>query len=252
MEGCRRKGKGEGGQPLECLSSPQSQPGTTVFLPARQPYRPPSVPAPAPEWRGAGIAASAALAAPFSPHPGTVHQAARRRRRMRGDHRQAAGALQQAGWVGRHLQRDGGALAPAVSPASRPLPGAGRGGWDAPGRWLLRSDRQRWRKHGRAGTAARPREVPRGWGSEGHARINPLPSPPRRGLGSPRPLPGAAAAGTAPSRKPPPWMGSPHTCTWGLARTPALPSRSPSRSLRTTAASRLKSGGGGGVGLQPP
>lgn len=185
MEGCRRKGKREGGQPLERLSSPQSQPGTTVFLPARQPNRPPSVPAPAPEWRDGGIAAStsAALAAPFSPHPGTVHQAARRRKRMRGDHRQAAGALWQAGWVGRHLQRDGGALALAVSPASLPLPCAGRGGWDVQGRWLLRSDRQRWRKHGRAGTAARPRGVLLRWGSEGHARINPLPPPPRRGLG---------------------------------------------------------------------
>lgn len=169
-------------KPLERLSSPQSQPGTTVFLPARQPNRPPSVPAPAPEWSGGGIATSAALAAPFSPHPGAVHQAARRRR-LRGDHRQAAGALWQAGWAGRHLQRDGGALAPAVSPASLPFPCAGRGGWDAPGRWLLRSDRQRWRKHGRAGTAARPRGVPLGWGSEGHARINPLPPPPRRGLG---------------------------------------------------------------------
>lgn len=106
MEGCRRKGKREGGQPLERLSSPQSQPGTTAFLSVRQPSRTPSVPAPAPEWRGGGIAASAALAAPFSPHPGTVHQAARRR--MRGDHRQAAGTLWQAGRVGRHLQRDGG------------------------------------------------------------------------------------------------------------------------------------------------
>lgn len=101
---------------------------------------------------------------------------------MRGNHRQAAGALWQAGWVGKHLQRAGGALALAVSPASLPFPCAGRGGWDAPGRWLLRSDRQRWRKHGRAGTAARPRGVPLGWGSEGHARINPLPPSPRRGL----------------------------------------------------------------------
>lgn len=175
--------KGKGRQPFERLPSAQSQPDTTVFLPAQQPNRPPSVPAPAPECRGGGIAARAALAAPFSPHPGTVHQAGRRRRRMRGDHRQAAGALQQAGWVGKHLQRDGGALALAVPPASRPLPCAGGGGWDAPGRWLLRSDRQRWRKHGRAGTAARPRGMPLGWGSEGHASINPLPPPPRRGLG---------------------------------------------------------------------
>lgn len=101
-----KREKEKGGCPLERLSSPQSQPGTTVFLPARQPSRPPSVPAPAPEWRGGGIAARAALAAPFFPHPGTVHQAARRRR-MRGDHRQGTGALWQAGWVGRHLQRDG-------------------------------------------------------------------------------------------------------------------------------------------------
>lgn len=82
-----------------------------------------------------------------------------------------------------HLRRGGGAVGLA---ASLPLPGAAEGDGM---RWedgCSAATRQRWRKHGRAGRAARPRWVLLGWG--GHARrgtprINPLPPPPRRELG---------------------------------------------------------------------
>lgn len=200
--------KGKGRQPFERLPSAQSQPDTTVFLPAQQPNRPPSVPAPAPECRGGGIAARAVLAAPFSPHPGTVHQAGRRRRRMRGDHRQAAGSLQQAGWVGKHLQRDGGALALAVSPASRPLSLRRQRGMGCTGKMAapqrpaaLAQARQGWHGSQAPGGAD-------GMGVRRPRQDQSSPPIPSEGAGG-RPQPSAAAAGTALSRKPPPWMGSP-------------------------------------------
>lgn len=198
----RRRGKEKEGQPLERLSSPQSQPGTAVFLLAQQPNCPPAVPAPAPERRGNGIPASpsATLAASFSPHPGTVQPASR-------------DAVQAAGWRrrmrGEALSSSQGSVASRVGEeALHPhswAPAEGWGGlwgWQHPSRFpapaegdgMCREDgcsaatRQRWRKHGRAGRAARPRQALPGWWPGGHAgrtppRVSPLPSPPRRELG---------------------------------------------------------------------
>lgn len=203
----RRWGKEKGRQPLERPSSPQSQPGTAVFLLAQQPNCSPAVPTPAPERRGGGIAASpsATLAAPFSPYPGTVQpvsgdavQAAgrRRRRRMRGEHRPAAGALWQEGWVRRHRTpflgtcgRVGGGLwgwQHPQHPSRFPVPAEGDGMCWEDG--CSAATRQRWRTHGRAGRAARPRRALPGCGPGGHTRrtpprINPLPSPSHRELG---------------------------------------------------------------------
>lgn len=240
MEGCRGdREKRRGGQPLEHPSSPQSQPGTAVFLLAQQPYCPPAVPAPAPEQRGGGIAASpsAALAAPFSPHPGTVQpasgdavQAAGQRRRMRGEHRPAAGALWQAGWVRRHRNpllgtcRGVGALGLAASPASLPLPCAGRGGMGCAGKMAAPQ-----RPSSVGARTAGPREQPgsggRCWDGDlgGGAHQNSSqdqssPPTPLQGAGGLLDLcqalhqaqPPARAGGTG---KPPPGWGTPHLHT---------------------------------------
>lgn len=265
----RRWGKEKGRQPLERPSSPQSQPGTAVFLLAQQPKCSPAVPTPAPERRGGGIAASpsATLAAPFSPHPGTVQpvsgdavQAAgrRRRRRMRGEHRPAAGALWQEGWVRRHRtpflgtcgRVGGGPLGLAASPASLPLPCAGRGGWDVLGRWLLRSNpaalahaRQGWESsQAPAGAAGM-------WAGGAHqedsSQDQSSPLTLSQGAGGLLDLcqvlhqaqPPAGAGGTG---KPPPPTGNPPTCTSRLARTPTLPGRS--TSLSPLAQAEIKEG----------
>lgn len=232
----RRQGKEKGGQPLEHPSSPQSQPGTAVFLLAQQPYCPPAVPAPAPEQRGGGIAASpsAALAAPFSPHPDTVQpasgdavQAAGRRRRMRGEHRPAAGALWQAGWVRRHRNPLLGTCRGVgwglwgwqrpQHPSRFPVPA--EGGWDALGRWLLRSDPAAL-AHAQQGLESS--QAPAGTAGMGtwegahqdSSQDQSSPPTPSQGAGGLLDLcqvlrqaqPPAWAGGTG---KPPPWMGNP-------------------------------------------
>lgn len=219
----RRWGKEKGRQPLERPSSPQSQPGTAVFLLAQQPNCSPAVPTPAPERRGGGIAASpsATLAAPFSPHPGTVQpvsgdavQAAgrRRRRRMRGEHRPAAGALWQEGWVRRHRTpflgtcgRVGGASGAGSIPSIPPASLCRQRGMGCVGK--MAAPQQPGSVGARTaglgeqpGPGGRCRDVGRG-GTPGGLLPGSILSPhPLTGSwGSPRPLP-SAAPGTTPSR----------------------------------------------------
>lgn len=150
-----------------------------------------------------------------------------------------------------HLRKGGGGpLGLAASPASLPLPCAGRGGWDVLGRWLLRSNpaalahaRQGWESsQAPAGAAGM-------WAGGAHqedsSQDQSSPLTLSQGAGGLLDLcqvlhqaqPPAGAGGTG---KPPPPTGNPPTCTSRLARTPTLPGRS--TSLSPLAQAEIKEG----------